>query len=43
MFHQVEGLVIDEDISLANLKGVLMGFAEQFFEKPKSELRLANA
>jgi phenylalanyl-tRNA synthetase alpha chain len=35
MFHQVEGLVIDEDISLANLKGVLAGFAEQFFEKPR--------
>ena len=35
MFHQVEGLVIDEDISLANLKGVLTGFAEQFFEKPR--------
>jgi phenylalanyl-tRNA synthetase alpha chain len=35
MFHQVEGLVIDEDVSLANLKGVLTGFAEQFFEKPR--------
>ncbi|MGE0032220.1 MAG: phenylalanine--tRNA ligase subunit alpha [Steroidobacteraceae bacterium] len=35
MFHQVEGLVIDEDISLANLKGVLTGFAGQFFEKPR--------
>jgi phenylalanyl-tRNA synthetase alpha chain len=35
MFHQVEGLVIDEDVSLANLKGVLAGFAEQFFEKPR--------
>ena len=35
MFHQVEGLVIDQDISLANLKGVLTGFAEQFFEKPR--------
>jgi len=35
MFHQVEGLVIDEHISLANLKGVLSGFAEQFFEKPR--------
>ena len=34
MFHQVEGLVLDEDVSLANLKGVLAGFAEQFFEKP---------
>ena len=36
MFHQVEGLVIDEDISLANLKGMLAGFAEQFFEKPRA-------
>ena len=35
MFNQVEGLVLDEDISLANLKGVLAGFAEQFFEKPR--------
>ncbi len=35
MFHQVEGLVLDEDISLANLKGVLASFAEQFFEKPR--------
>jgi phenylalanyl-tRNA synthetase alpha chain len=35
MFHQVEGLVLDEDVSLAHLKGVLTGFAEQFFEKPR--------
>ncbi|MFZ2508776.1 MAG: phenylalanine--tRNA ligase subunit alpha [Steroidobacteraceae bacterium] len=35
MFHQVEGLVIDEHISLANLKGMLAGFAEQFFEQPR--------
>ena len=35
MFHQVEGLVIDEDVSLSNLKGMLAGFAEQFFEKPR--------
>ena len=35
MFHQVEGLVLDEHVSLANLKGVLTGFAEQFFEKPR--------
>ncbi len=35
MFHQVEGLVLDEDVSLANLKAVLAGFAEQFFEKPR--------
>jgi phenylalanyl-tRNA synthetase alpha chain len=35
MFHQVEGLVLDEHVSLANLKGVLSGFAAQFFEKPR--------
>jgi phenylalanyl-tRNA synthetase alpha chain len=35
MFHQVEGLVLDADISLANLKGVLAAFAEQFFEKAR--------
>jgi phenylalanyl-tRNA synthetase alpha chain len=35
MFHQVEGIVIDTDVSLANLKGALAGFAEQFFEKPR--------
>ncbi|MGH8129843.1 MAG: phenylalanine--tRNA ligase subunit alpha, partial [Steroidobacteraceae bacterium] len=34
-FHQVEGLVLDADISLAHLKGVLAGFAEQFFEKAR--------
>jgi phenylalanyl-tRNA synthetase alpha chain len=36
MFHQVEGLAIDSDISLANLKGMLTGFVEQFFEKPRA-------
>ncbi|NNC77685.1 MAG: phenylalanine--tRNA ligase subunit alpha [Woeseiaceae bacterium] len=38
MFHQVEGLVIDENISFANLKAVLHQFVEAFFEK-KAELR----
>ena len=33
MFHQVEGLVIDEGVSLANLKSVLHGFVEQYFER----------
>ena len=33
MFHQVEGLVIDKDISFANLKAVLHEFVESFFEK----------
>lgn len=38
MFHQVEGLVIDETISFANLKAVLHQFVEAFFER-KAELR----
>ena len=33
MFHQVEGLVVDEGISLANLKSVLHEFARAFFER----------
>ena len=32
MFTQVEGLVVDEGISLADLKGTLNAFAERFFE-----------
>jgi len=38
MFHQVEGLVIGEDVSFANLKAVLHQFVEAFFER-KAELR----
>ena len=38
MFHQVEGLVIDENISFAHLKAVLHQFVEAFFER-KAELR----
>lgn len=33
MFHQVEGLVIDTDVSFANLKAVLADFVERFFER----------
>ena len=32
MFTQVEGLVVDEGISLADLKGTLNAFAERFFD-----------
>ncbi|MBT8113833.1 MAG: phenylalanine--tRNA ligase subunit alpha [Arenicella sp.] len=32
MFHQVEGLMVDEDISFADLKGVLTSFLQQYFE-----------
>jgi phenylalanyl-tRNA synthetase alpha chain len=31
MFHQLEGLAIDEDITLADLQGVLLAFARQLF------------
>ena len=33
MFHQIEGLVVDEGITLANLKSMLHLFMEQFFER----------
>ncbi len=31
MFHQIEGLVVDEGITMADLKGVLDSFAKQMF------------
>ena len=36
MFHQVEGLAVAEDISFADLKGILTYFLRQFFEKDLS-------
>ena len=39
MFHQVEGLAIDRDISMANLKWVLEEFVKAFFEVDAVELR----
>lgn len=33
MFHQVEGLLVDENISFADLKGVVIDFMRAFFEK----------
>ena len=33
MFHQVEGLVVDEGISFANLKAILHAFMKALFEK----------
>ena len=38
MFHQVEGLVIDRGVSMANLKAVLHQFVESYFER-EAELR----
>ncbi|GAM58771.1 phenylalanyl-tRNA synthetase alpha chain [Vibrio ishigakensis] len=33
MFHQVEGLMIDENINFAQLKGILSEFLTAFFEE----------
>ena len=40
MFHQVEGLVIDEGITLGNLKWTLETFLKAFFERDDIVLRL---
>lgn len=39
MFNQVEGLMVDKNVSFANLKAVLEMFMENFFEQ-KVEMRL---
>ena len=39
MFHQVEGLVIDKNISFANLKGTIIEFMQNFFEDDQLQVR----
>lgn len=39
MFHQVEGLWVDENISFANLKGVVQDFLQRFFERDDLQVR----
>ena len=39
MFHQVEGLVIDEETHLGHLKWVLEEFCQAFFEVPEVKMR----
>ena len=39
MFHQVEGLWIDENISFADLKGVYTDFLRKFFESDDLQVR----
>ena len=39
MFHQVEGLWVDEDVSFANLKGVIQDFLQRFFERGDLQVR----
>jgi phenylalanyl-tRNA synthetase alpha chain len=39
MFHQIEGLWVDEHITLADLKGVLAEFLRKFFERDDLQVR----
>jgi phenylalanyl-tRNA synthetase alpha chain len=39
MFHQVEGLWIDRDVSFADLKGVISEFLRRFFERDDLKVR----
>ena len=39
MFHQLEGLWIDKDISFANLKGVIVQFLREFFDKDDLQVK----
>lgn len=39
MFHQVEGLWVDEEVSFANLKGVVQDFLQRFFERDNLQVR----
>jgi len=39
MFHQVEGLWVDEEVSFANLKGVVQDFLQHFFERDDLRVR----
>ncbi len=36
MFHQVEGLMVDKNVSFGDLKGILTTFVHQFFDKDTS-------
>ena len=39
MFHQVEGLLVDENVSFADLMGTLADFLKQFFENDELQTR----
>ena len=39
MFHQIEGLMVDQDISMSDLKGTIICFLDEFFEG-KAQIRL---
>jgi phenylalanyl-tRNA synthetase alpha chain len=39
MFHQIEGLWVDEHVSFADLKGVVVDFLRRFFERDDLKVR----
>ncbi len=39
MFHQVEGLLVDENVSFANLKGIINDFLHAFFDRDDLAVR----
>jgi phenylalanyl-tRNA synthetase alpha chain len=43
MFHQVEGLMVDTDITFADLKGILDAFFKAFFEVDELPTRFRNS
>lgn len=43
MFHQCEGLMVDTDISIANLKAVMTNALQQIFEDPSIKTRFRTS
>lgn len=43
MFHQCEGLMVDTDISIANLKAVMTSALQQIFEDPSIKTRFRTS
>jgi len=43
MFHQVEGLVLDRDVTLGHLKGCLIDFLRAFFAVPDLPVRFRSS
>lgn len=39
MFHQIEGLLVDEGVSFADLKGTIEAFLKAFFERDRLDVR----
>ncbi len=39
MFHQVEGLLVDEDVTFVDLKGIIIDFLQSFFEDESLKVR----